>query len=145
VKAGEVVVIRYEGPKGGPGMQEMLYPTSYLKSKGLGKACALITDGRFSGGTSGLSIGHVSPEAASGGAIALVRNGDPIRIDIPNRRIDVLLFEEELASRRAAQAERGFKPAEPRPRKVSPALKAYAKFAMSADKGAMRDVSMLED
>lgn len=145
VKAGEVVVIRYEGPKGGPGMQEMLYPTSYLKSKGLGKACALITDGRFSGGTSGLSIGHVSPEAASGGAIALVRNGDPIRIDIPNRRIDVLLSEEELASRRAAQAERGFKPAEPRPRKVSPALKAYAKFAMSADKGAMRDVSMLED
>ena len=145
VKAGEVVVIRYEGPKGGPGMQEMLYPTSYLKSKGLGKACALITDGRFSGGTSGLSIGHVSPEAASGGAIALVRNGDRIRIDIPKRRIDVLLSEEELASRRAAQAERGFKPAEPRPRKVSPALKAYAKFAMSADKGAMRDVSMLED
>ena len=145
VKAGEVLVIRYEGPKGGPGMQEMLYPTSYLKSKGLGKACALITDGRFSGGTSGLSIGHVSPEAASGGAIALVRNGDRIRIDLPNRRIEVLLSEEELAVRRAAQAERGLKPSEARPRKVSSALKAYAKFALSADKGAMRDVSLLED
>ncbi len=145
VKAGEVVVIRYEGPKGGPGMQEMLYPTSYLKSKGLGKACALITDGRFSGGTSGLSIGHVSPEAASGGAIALVRNGDRIRIDLPNRRIDVLLSEDELAARHVAQAAHGFKPAQPRPRKVSPALKAYAKFALSADKGAMRDVSLLED
>jgi dihydroxy-acid dehydratase len=126
-------------------MQEMLYPTSYLKSKGLGKACALVTDGRFSGGTSGLSIGHVSPEAASGGAIGLVRNGDRIRIDIPNRRIDVLLSEDELAVRRTEQDARGFKPAEPRKRQVSPALRLYAKFAMSADKGAVRDLSMLDD
>jgi dihydroxy-acid dehydratase len=145
VKAGEVVVIRYEGPKGGPGMQEMLYPTSYIKSKGLGKACALLTDGRFSGGTSGLSIGHVSPEAAAGGAIGLVRNGDKIRIDIPNRRIDVLLSDEELAQRRAEQDAKGWKPVLPRKRKVSAALKAYAKLAMSADKGAVRDLSMLED
>jgi dihydroxy-acid dehydratase len=145
VKAGEVVVIRYEGPKGGPGMQEMLYPTSYLKSKGLGKACALVTDGRFSGGTSGLSIGHVSPEAASGGAIGLVRNGDRIRIDIPNRRIDVLVSDEELALRRAEQDAKGWKPAAPRPRRLSTALRVYAKFAMSADKGAVRDISLIDD
>ncbi len=145
VKAGDVVVVRYEGPKGGPGMQEMLYPTSYIKSKGLGKACALLTDGRFSGGTSGLSIGHCSPEAAAGGAIGLVRNGDRIRIDIPNRTIDVLVSDEELARRRAAQDAKGWKPARPRPRKVSAALKAYAKLVMSADKGAVRDLSLLDD
>jgi dihydroxy-acid dehydratase len=145
VVAGDVVVIRYEGPKGGPGMQEMLYPTSYIKSKGLGKACALLTDGRFSGGTSGLSIGHVSPEAASGGAIGLVKNGDRIRIDIPNRRIDVLVSDEELAQRRTEQNAQGWKPAQPRKRKVSAALKAYAKLAMSADKGAVRDLSLLDD
>ncbi len=144
VKAGEVVIIRYEGPKGGPGMQEMLYPTSYLKSKGLGKACALLTDGRFSGGTSGLSIGHASPEAAAGGAIGLVRQGDLIRIDIPNRTIDVLVSDEELAKRRAEQDKLGWKPAEERPRKVSAALKAYAKLATSADKGAVRDLSQLD-
>ncbi|WP_019603810.1 dihydroxy-acid dehydratase [Teredinibacter turnerae] len=145
VKAGEVVIVRYEGPKGGPGMQEMLYPTSYLKSKGLGKSCALLTDGRFSGGTSGLSIGHCSPEAAAGGAIGLVRHGDIIRIDIPNRAIDVKLSEEELAARREAQNALGWKPAELRPRKVSAALKAYAKLATSADKGAVRDLSQLDD
>ncbi len=145
VRPGDVVVIRYEGPRGGPGMQEMLYPTSYLKSKGLGKACALLTDGRFSGGTSGLSIGHVSPEAAAGGAIGLVRNGDRIRIDIPKRSIDVLVDDAELARRRAEQDARGWKPALPRPRRVSAALKAYAKLAMSADKGAVRDLSQLED
>jgi len=145
VKAGDVVIVRYEGPKGGPGMQEMLYPTSYIKSKGLGKACALLTDGRFSGGTSGLSIGHVSPEAAAGGAIGLVRNGDRIRIDIPNRRIDVLLSDEELAKRRVEQDAKGWKPALPRKRKVSAALRAYAKLVMSADKGAVRDLSLLED
>ncbi|WP_234192094.1 dihydroxy-acid dehydratase [Pseudacidovorax sp. NFM-22] len=145
VKAGDVVVVRYEGPKGGPGMQEMLYPTSYIKSKGLGKACALLTDGRFSGGTSGLSIGHCSPEAAAGGAIGLVRTGDRIRIDIPNRTIDVLLSDEELAKRRAEQEAKGWKPAQPRPRKVSAALKAYALLATSADKGAVRDLSKLED
>jgi dihydroxy-acid dehydratase len=144
VKAGDVVVVRYEGPKGGPGMQEMLYPTSYIKSKGLGKACALLTDGRFSGGTSGLSIGHCSPEAAAGGAIGLIRNGDRIRIDIPQRRIDVLLSDEELAARRAEQDKLGWKPAQPRPRKVSAALKAYALLATSADKGAVRDLSKLE-
>ena len=144
VKAGEVVVIRYEGPKGGPGMQEMLYPTSYIKSKGLGKACALLTDGRFSGGTSGLSIGHCSPEAAAGGAIGLVQNGDRIRIDIPNRRIDVLVSDEELARRRAEQDAKGWKPVQPRKRKVSAALKAYAMLATSADKGAVRDLSQLE-
>ena len=144
VKEGDVVVIRYEGPSGGPGMQEMLYPTSYLKSKGLGKACALLTDGRFSGGTSGLSIGHVSPEAAGGGVIALVEEGDMIRIDIPNRSIDVLLSDEELASRRAAMEAKGkdaWQPAEERPRKVSNALKAYGKMATAADKGAVRDIS----
>ena len=145
VKPGEVVVIRYEGPKGGPGMQEMLYPTSYIKSKGLGKACALLTDGRFSGGTSGLSIGHASPEAAGGGAIGLVRNGDRIRIDIPNRSINVLVSDEELAKRRTEQDAKGWKPALPRKRKVSAALKAYAKLVMSADKGAVRDLSLLED
>ena len=145
VKAGDVVVVRYEGPKGGPGMQEMLYPTSYIKSKGLGKACALLTDGRFSGGTSGLSIGHCSPEAAAGGAIGLVRNGDKIRIDIPNRTINVLVSDEELARRREEQNAKGWKPAQPRPRKVSAALKAYAKLVMSADKGAVRDLSQLDD
>ncbi|TQN07254.1 dihydroxyacid dehydratase [Acidovorax temperans] len=145
VKAGDVVIVRYEGPKGGPGMQEMLYPTSYIKSKGLGKACALLTDGRFSGGTSGLSIGHASPEAAAGGAIGLVKNGDRIRIDIPNRSINVLVSDEELAQRRAEQDAKGWKPAQPRPRKVSAALKAYAKLVMSADKGAVRDLSLLDD
>lgn len=145
VKAGDVVVVRYEGPKGGPGMQEMLYPTSYIKSKGLGKACALLTDGRFSGGTSGLSIGHCSPEAAAGGAIGLVQNGDRIRIDIPNRSINVLVSDEELARRRAEQNAKGWKPAKPRPRKVSAALKAYAKLVTSADTGAVRDLSKLDD
>ncbi|PDT51723.1 MULTISPECIES: dihydroxy-acid dehydratase [Sinorhizobium] len=140
IKAGDVVVIRYEGPKGGPGMQEMLYPTSYLKSKGLGKACALITDGRFSGGTSGLSIGHVSPEAANGGTIGLVREGDMIDIDIPNRTISLRVDEAELARRRAEQDAKGWKPAEPRKRKVTTALKAYAAFATSADRGAVRDL-----
>ncbi|WEN13957.1 dihydroxy-acid dehydratase [Rhodanobacter sp. AS-Z3] len=145
VKPGDVVIIRYEGPRGGPGMQEMLYPTSYLKSKGLGKVCALITDGRFSGGTAGLSIGHVSPEAAEGGNIALVQTGDTIVIDIPNRIVRFEVSDEELASRRAAQAAAGWKPKSPRKRKVSSALKAYAKLVTSADKGAVRDVSMLED
>lgn len=144
VKAGDVVIVRYEGPKGGPGMQEMLYPTSYIKSKGLGKDCALLTDGRFSGGTSGLSIGHVSPEAAAGGAIGLVRQGDRIRIDIPNRSIDVMISDEELAHRRAEQDKLGWKPAKERPRKVSAALKAYALLATSADKGAVRDLSQLD-
>lgn len=144
VKAGDVVIVRYEGPKGGPGMQEMLYPTSYIKSKGLGKLCALLTDGRFSGGTSGLSIGHASPEAAAGGAIGLVQNGDPILIDIPNRRIDVEISVEELAKRRAEQDKKGWKPAKPRERKVSAALKAYAMLATSADKGAVRDLSKLD-
>ena len=143
VRAGDVVVVRYEGPRGGPGMQEMLYPTSYIKSKGLGKACALLTDGRFSGGTSGLSIGHVSPEAAAGGNIGLVQNGDRIRIDIPKRRIDVLVSAEELELRKQKQNQLGWKPAIARPRKVSAALKAYAKLAMSADKGAVRDLSQL--
>jgi len=138
VDAGDVVVIRYEGPRGGPGMQEMLYPTSYLKSKGLGKACALITDGRFSGGTSGLSIGHVSPEAANGGTIGLVREGDLVEIDIPNRTIRLAVDDAELASRRAAQDAAGWKPVEQRKRKVTTALKAYAAFATSADKGAVR-------
>jgi len=145
VVAGDVVVIRYEGPRGGPGMQEMLYPTSYLKSKGLGKHCALLTDGRFSGGTSGLSIGHASPEAASGGTIGLVRNGDRIRIDIPARRIDLLLDDATLAARRAEQDALGWKPREARPRKVTGALKAYALLATSADKGAVRDLAKLEE
>jgi dihydroxy-acid dehydratase len=140
VKAGEVIVIRYEGPRGGPGMQEMLYPTSYLKSMHLGKACALITDGRFSGGTSGLSIGHVSPEAAAGGTIALIRDGDAIAIDIPARTIRVILSDEELATRRRAEEGKGHQAFTPigRNRPISPALKAYALFAASADKGAVR-------
>jgi dihydroxy-acid dehydratase len=143
VVAGDVVVIRYEGPRGGPGMQEMLYPTSYIKSKGLGKTCALITDGRFSGGTSGLSIGHVSPEAAEGGAIALVEPGDRIAIDIPNRTIELKVAAAELKRRRAAIEAKGkdaWKPAAPRPRKVSKALRAYAAFATSAARGAVREV-----
>jgi dihydroxy-acid dehydratase len=146
VRPGDVVVVRYEGPRGGPGMQEMLYPTSYLKSKGLGKVCALVTDGRFSGGTSGLAIGHVSPEAAGGGTIALVEDGDPIRIDIPARRIDLLVPEADIAARRArieARGAAGWKPAHPRPRKVSTALRAYARMATSADRGAVRDLSQL--
>jgi dihydroxy-acid dehydratase len=143
VKAGDVVVIRYEGPKGGPGMQEMLYPTTYLKSMGLGKSCALLTDGRFSGGTSGLSIGHVSPEAASGGAIGLVKDGDIITIDIPGRAISLDISEQEMAARRDAQDQLGWKPVS-RERQVSLALKAYASMATSADKGAVRDKSKLE-
>lgn len=144
VKAGDVVVIRYEGPKGGPGMQEMLYPTTYLKSMGLGKECALLTDGRFSGGTSGLSIGHASPEAANGGTIGLVNQGDIITIDIPNRTIELEVSEQELTERRAKQDQLGWKPAA-RERKVSLALKAYAMLATSADKGAVRDKSKLEE
>jgi dihydroxy-acid dehydratase len=140
VKPGDVVVIRYEGPRGGPGMQEMLYPTSYLKSKGLGKACALVTDGRFSGATSGLSIGHVSPEAADGGTIGLVRDGDTIKIDIPNRTIHLAVGDDELARRRAAQDAAGWKLAEVRKRRVTTALRAYAAFASSAAKGAVRVV-----
>ena len=146
IKEGDVVVIRYEGPKGGPGMQEMLYPTSYLKSKGLGKACALFTDGRFSGGTSGLSIGHASPEAAEGGAIALVENGDHIQINIPERTINLAVTDEEIAHRREKMEARGklaWKPKEMRPRRVSTALKAYAALTTSADKGAIRDLSQL--
>ncbi|QQR39429.1 dihydroxy-acid dehydratase [Devosia rhizoryzae] len=144
IKEGDVIVIRYEGPRGGPGMQEMLYPTSYLKSKGLGKACALLTDGRFSGGTSGLSIGHVSPEAAEGGAIGLVREGDIIEIDIPNRTVNVLVPEAEMHRRRDQQNDLGWKPAEPRKRKVTTALKAYAALVTSAATGAVRDVSKLD-
>ncbi len=143
VVAGDIVVIRYEGPRGGPGMQEMLYPTSYLKSKGLGKACALITDGRFSGGTSGLSIGHASPEAAEGGVIGLVEAGDRIAIDIPSRSIQLLVSDEELSKRRAAMEAKGkdaWKPAKPRKRNVSTALRAYAAFATSAARGAVREV-----
>ncbi|MGF1687516.1 dihydroxy-acid dehydratase [Photobacterium japonica] len=143
VKAGDVVVIRYEGPKGGPGMQEMLYPTTYLKSMGLGKDCALITDGRFSGGTSGLSIGHVSPEAANGGTIGLIENGDIIAIDIPNRTIDLQVDDATLATRREQADQRGWKPVD-RQREVSLALRAYALLATSADKGAVRDKSKLE-
>ncbi|MEW5726186.1 MAG: dihydroxy-acid dehydratase [Pseudomonadota bacterium] len=146
VKAGDVVVVRYEGPKGGPGMQEMLYPTSYLKSMGLGKQCALITDGRFSGGTSGLSIGHASPEAAEGGAIGLVEPGDMIDIDIPNRTINVRVSEDELARRRATMEAKGakaWKPAD-RDRPVSQALRAYAAMTTSAARGAVRDVSQLD-
>lgn len=146
IVAGDVVVIRYEGPKGGPGMQEMLYPTSYLKSMGLGKACALLTDGRFSGGTSGLSIGHVSPEAADGGAIGLVEDGDTIDIDIPLRRIQLVITEDELARRREAMEARGdgaWQPAE-RQRVVSAALQAYALMTTSADKGAVRDVTQIQ-
>ncbi|MCB4860682.1 dihydroxy-acid dehydratase [Sphingobium sp. PNB] len=146
VKAGDVVVIRYEGPKGGPGMQEMLYPTSYLKSKGLGKACALITDGRFSGGTSGLSIGHVSPEAAEGGLIALIATGDPILIDIPNRVIRLDLDDAVIAARKAEMEARGAKAWKPfgRKRHVSPALRAYAALTTNAARGAVRDVGQVE-
>jgi len=146
VKPGEVVVVRYEGPKGGPGMQEMLYPTSYLKSKGLGKVCALVTDGRFSGGSSGLSIGHVSPEAAEGGLIGLIETGDPILIDIPNRIISVELDDAVLAARRAAMDAKGnaaWKPVD-RKRVVSPALRAYAALTTNAARGAVRDVSQVE-
>ena len=139
-KAGDVVVIRYEGPIGGPGMQEMLYPTSYIKSKGLGKACALLTDGRFSGETSGLSIGHVSPEAAEGGLIALVNTGDMIDIDIPNRTISLRVGDDVIAARRDAQEAKGFKPVEKRKRNVTNALKAYAALTTSAAKGAVRRV-----
>ncbi len=146
VQAGDVVIIRYEGPKGGPGMQEMLYPTSYLKSRGLGKQCALLTDGRFSGGTSGLSIGHASPEAAQGGAIALVEDGDTIEIDIPNRKIHLAVSPETLAKRREAMEARGthaWKPAK-RERYVSAALQAYALLTTSADTGAVRDLSQIK-
>lgn len=140
VEPGDVVVITYEGPKGGPGMQEMLYPTSYLKGRGLGKVCALITDGRFSGGTSGLSIGHISPEAASGGAVGLIENGDRIIIDIPDRVLKVDVSDEELERRRAARGPLPWKPTQPRERKVSKALKAYASMATSASLGAVRQV-----
>jgi dihydroxy-acid dehydratase len=140
VVAGDVVLIRYEGPRGGPGMQEMLYPTSYLKSKGLDKVCALVTDGRFSGGSSGLSIGHVSPEAAEGGLIGLVEEGDQIAIDIPNRSIRLVVEDEILAQRREARNALGWVPAKPRPRKVSMALRAYAAMTTSASKGAVRNI-----
>jgi dihydroxy-acid dehydratase len=147
INEGDVLIIRYEGPKGGPGMQEMLYPTSYLKSKGLGKACALLTDGRFSGGTSGLSIGHASPEAAQGGNIGLIEEGDSIEIDIPNRTIKALLTDEVFAERRQAMASKGrdaWKPMEVRPRKISVALRAYAAMTTSAAFGAVRDVTQIE-
>jgi dihydroxy-acid dehydratase len=140
IQAGDVVVIQYEGPKGGPGMQEMLYPTSYIKSRGLGKECALITDGRFSGGTSGLSIGHISPEAGAGGAIGLVRDGDTIEINIPERKINVKISDEELEKRRQEELAKGDKAFQPegRDREVSKALQAYASLVSSADKGAIR-------
>jgi dihydroxy-acid dehydratase len=144
VKAGDIVLVRYEGPRGGPGMQEMLYPTSYLKSVGLGKVCALVTDGRFSGGSSGLSIGHCSPEAAEGGNIGLVEDGDMIEIDIPNRTINLVVSDEVMAQRRAAMEAKGdaaWQPAEPRKRNVTAALKAYAAMATSAARGAVRDVN----
>ncbi len=147
IVTGDIVVINYEGPRGGPGMQEMLYPTSYLKSQGLGKECALLTDGRFSGGTSGLSIGHVSPEAAEGGAIGLVEEGDLIKIDIPQRSINVDLSDTELQQRRAdmeAKGKEAWKPSVERPRKVSQALRAYAAMTTSADRGAIRDITQLE-
>ena len=142
IQAGDVVVVRYEGPKGGPGMQEMLYPTSYIKSRGLGKECALLTDGRFSGGTSGLSIGHASPEAAEGGAIGLIEEGDMIDIDIPNRSINLRISDEELAARRAPMEAKGADAWQPsgRTRQVSAALQAYAALTTSADRGAVRDV-----
>jgi dihydroxy-acid dehydratase len=146
IRPGDLVLIRYEGPKGGPGMQEMLYPTSYLKSRGLGKSCALITDGRFSGGTSGLSIGHCSPEAAEGGLIALVEEGDPIEIDIPNRRIALDLPAGVIEQRREAMIAKGgdaWRPAA-REREVSAALRAYAALTTSAARGAVRDLSQLE-
>ena len=143
VKPGDVVLVRYEGPRGGPGMQEMLYPTSYLKSKGLGKACALVTDGRFSGGSSGLSIGHCSPEAAEGGLIGLVEDGDLVQIDIPARTLNLAVADAVLAARRAAMEARGdaaWLPAQPRQRQVSTALRAYAALATSAARGAVRVV-----
>ena len=145
VHEGDVVIIRYEGPKGGPGMQEMLYPTSYIKSKGLGKACALFTDGRFSGGSSGLVIGHASPEAAEGGAIGLVEEGDQILIDIPNRSIRLDISDETLAARRVAMEAKGALAWQPvnRDRYVSQALQAYAALATSADRGAVRDITQL--
>jgi len=142
IVAKDVVIIRYEGPKGGPGMQEMLYPTSYLKSKGLGKQCALVTDGRFSGGTSGLSIGHVSPEAAAGGAIGLIEEGDTVEIDIPQRSINIAVSDAELAKRRAAQDAKGKHAWKPnRVREVTPALQAYARLTTSADRGGVRDLN----
>jgi len=146
IKAGDVVIIRYEGPRGGPGMQEMLYPTSYLKSKGLGKACALLTDGRFSGGTSGLSIGHASPEAAEGGAIGLIEEGDLIAIDIPRRKIDVQISDAELEQRRKTMEAKGDNAWQPgnRIRHVSQALQAYAAMTTSASRGAVRDVTQLK-
>jgi dihydroxy-acid dehydratase len=145
IVAGDVVVIVYEGPRGGPGMQEMLYPTSFLKGKGLGQACALVTDGRFSGGTSGLSIGHVSPEAADGGAIALIEEGDRIRIDIPGRTIELGVTPHEVAQRRARMEARGADAWRPnRDRHVSTALRAYALMTTSASRGAVRDISPLE-
>jgi len=145
VVAGDVVIVRYEGPKGGPGMQEMLYPTTYIKSRHLGKEVALLTDGRFSGGTSGLSIGHASPEAAEGGAIGLVETGDIIDIDIPNRSIELRVDEKELASRREAQEARGVDSWTPvdREREVSQALWAYAALTTSASRGAVRDITQL--
>ena len=144
ISPGQIIVVRYEGPKGGPGMQEMLYPTSYLKSKNLGAACALITDGRFSGGTSGLSIGHVSPEAAAGGNIGLVENGDLIKINIPKRTIELVVSDQVLKERRKIADSQGWKPKDFRPRNITPALKAYSKLATSADKGAVRDLSQLD-
>ena len=147
IKPGDIVLVRYEGPRGGPGMQEMLYPTSYLKSKGLGKVCALVTDGRFSGGSSGLSIGHCSPEAAEGGNIGLVEDGDIIEIDIPNRRIELKVSDEVLAARRAAMEAKGanaWQPTEVRTRKITMALRAYGAMATSAARGAVRDVAMLK-
>jgi dihydroxy-acid dehydratase len=146
VTAGDIVLVRYEGPRGGPGMQEMLYPTSYLKSKGLGKLCALVTDGRFSGGSSGLSIGHCSPEAAEGGTIGLVQDGDTITIDIPGRTINLAVTDAVLAKRRTAMEAKGdaaWQPAEKRQRQVSSALRAYAAMATSAARGAVRDVNAL--
>ena len=146
VQAGDVVVIRYEGPKGGPGMQEMLYPTSYIKSKQLGSKCALLTDGRFSGGTSGLSIGHVSPEAAEGGTIALLEDGDRIRIDLSARRIEALVSEDEFAERHRrmdAQGADAYRPSKRR-RHVSSALQAYAALTTSAARGAVRDLKQLQ-
>ncbi|MFT8719687.1 dihydroxy-acid dehydratase, partial [Acetobacter sp.] len=145
IKAGDVVVIRYEGPKGGPGMQEMLYPTSYLKSKGLAESCALITDGRFSGGSSGLSIGHISPEAAEGGAIGLIEDGDIIEIDIPNRVLKTSVTDPELSTRRQKMDDRGVEAWKPvRERVVSTALKAYAALTTSAARGAVRDLTQLD-
>jgi dihydroxy-acid dehydratase len=141
------VVIRYEGPRGGPGMQEMLYPTSYIKSMGLGQKCALITDGRFSGGSSGLSIGHISPEAATGGTIGLIEEGDLIEIDIATRKLHLAVDDATLVQRREAMEARGalaWKPTEQRPRMVSTALRAYAAFALSASEGAARDVDLVE-